>query len=131
MKEFCQYSWLPVILLFLFLSHITWLAISSSDSVGYKMLQNVNCMEMSGIELHGKLQYVNILHVCFLIFVLNCCCCKSPKLIISVDMVFVQYFVINLYPTMWWVKVGEIKSCLRCKKGKMQLIMVASSNLML
>ena len=35
------------------------------------MLQNVKCMEMSGIELLGKLQYVNILHVCFLIFVLN------------------------------------------------------------
>ena len=42
-----------------------WLAISSSDSIGYKMLQNVKCMEMSGIELQGKLQYVNILHVCF------------------------------------------------------------------
>ena len=53
------------------------------------MLQNVKCMEMSGIELQGKLQYVNILHVCFLIFVLNCICRKSPKLIISVDMVFV------------------------------------------
>ena len=35
------------------------------------MLQNVKCMEMSGIELQGKLQYVNILHVCFLIFVFN------------------------------------------------------------